>query len=70
MSRSDPQMRGLVLRNPQPIDPIPAAGALGYFEWEESWGFATPLAWMNSHETPDLFSESLPSLKTPPERPW
>ena len=70
MSRSDPQMRGLVLRDPQPVDPIPAAGALGYFEWKESGDVARPLAWMNSNDTADLFSDVLPAFKTPPERPW
>lgn len=28
--------RGLVLRNPQPCEPIPAVGALGYFRWERA----------------------------------
>lgn len=70
MSRSDPAMRGLVLRDPKPIEPIPATGELGYFEWEESGALAEPLAWMGDDGADDLFGEALPSFKAPPERPW
>ncbi|MEL8056032.1 MAG: hypothetical protein AAGK66_07755 [Pseudomonadota bacterium] len=70
MSRSDPSMRGLVLRDPEPVEPIPAAGALGYFEWEESGFLAEPLAWMHDDATEDLFGEGLPVFKDPPSRPW
>lgn len=42
--------RGIVLANVQPVDFIPAPGALGYFRWERG-GDAAPLArWM----TPSL----------------
>ncbi|MEM1087705.1 MAG: hypothetical protein AAGH90_08250 [Pseudomonadota bacterium] len=70
MSRSDSLMRGLVLRDPEPIEPIPAAGALGYFEWEASGALAEPLAWMGDGGAGDLFGAALPSFKAPPERPW
>ncbi|MEO1642343.1 MAG: hypothetical protein AAFR74_03335 [Pseudomonadota bacterium] len=70
MSRSDPSMRGLVLRDPEPIEPIPAAGALGYFEWEKSGALAEALAWMRDDCVGDLFGEALPVFKAPPERPW
>ncbi|MEM8617715.1 MAG: hypothetical protein AAGF20_12385 [Pseudomonadota bacterium] len=71
------QSRGLVLRAPQPIDPIPAAGALGYFEWEKSGTIAQPAAWMKTWgrangdaETGDLFGASEQAFANPPERPW
>ncbi|WP_224816528.1 hypothetical protein [Hasllibacter sp. MH4015] len=37
---------GLLLRDPVPCDPIPAAGALGYFEWRQGSAIADPLPWM------------------------
>lgn len=40
--------RGLVLSDPQPIEPIPALGKLGYFKWEQSGTVAEPLGWMKS----------------------
>lgn len=40
--------RGLVLRRPQPVDFIPAQGALGYFEWSPGNRSMVPppAAWM------------------------
>lgn len=39
--------RGLILREPQPCDPIPSIGALGYFAWREDRGVACdPARWM------------------------
>lgn len=40
--------RGLVLRDPQPCEFIPAAGALGYFRWERMWPpvLVEPARWM------------------------
>lgn len=40
--------RGLVLADPAPIEPIPAAGQLGYFEWEPRGLIEQPLAWMRN----------------------
>ncbi|MEO0911698.1 MAG: hypothetical protein AAFY59_01710 [Pseudomonadota bacterium] len=67
---------GLVLENPKPCDPIPAKGALGYFEWHREGRLAEPLAWMRSFAhpngdaaTPSLFSDLPPGFKTTPERP-
>jgi hypothetical protein len=38
--------RGLYLRDPQPCDPLPCSGALGYFDWKESGAIEQPLKWM------------------------
>lgn len=40
--------RGLVLTHACPVDPIPAAGKLGYFEWHPSGSPTQPLAWMRA----------------------
>ena len=57
--------RGLVLRNPEPCDFIPAVGALGYFTWEKADASIVPepARWMlpqtgrpAKKATPDLFS--------------
>lgn len=38
---------GLVLRNPQPITPIPAGGQLGFFRWSRYAGpLVEPAKWM------------------------
>ncbi len=68
---------GLQLENPRAVDPIPAQGALGYFEWHRAGAFARPKPWMknygrsggDSHTLP-LFPDSAPMFKTPPEKPW
>ncbi|MGP1355775.1 hypothetical protein [Roseicyclus sp.] len=31
-----------------PCDPVPAAGALGYFAWEAGGALAEPLTWMRN----------------------
>jgi hypothetical protein len=40
--------RGLVLENPKPLVPVPVAGALGYFNWQERRidAFPEPAKWM------------------------
>jgi len=40
--------RGLVLMDQRPVSPIPAAGALGYFQWRQSGALAEPLPWMTA----------------------
>ena len=40
--------KGLVLEDPVAFDPIPAIGALGYFEWKRSGAIPEPLPWMIS----------------------
>lgn len=67
---------GLVLRNPVAIDPIPATGALGYFAWERSGGFASPKPWMliwdrptEDDQTLSLFEDLAPSFRETPQRP-
>lgn len=68
---------GLTLAHPRPIDPIPAAGALGYFEWSETSAFAPVKPWMTRFDhnqgddrTLPLFPDDAPSYRTPPEKPW
>ncbi|MEM1351003.1 MAG: hypothetical protein AAGF27_01595 [Pseudomonadota bacterium] len=68
---------GLTLANPQAIEPVPAAGALGYFEWVKAGDFAPMKRWMRrfdrnhgDHRTLSLFPEDEPSYKTPPPKPW
>lgn len=42
--------RGLVLRNPKPLVPVPVKGCLGYFNWQDhrADGFPEPAKWMLS----------------------
>lgn len=66
---------GLSLANPQPVDPIPASGALGYFEWVPGGEIAPPKPWMMRFghadgATRDLFPDAPPAYKTPPKKPW
>lgn len=38
--------RGLVLQNPGFVDPVPARGQLGYFDWRRGGEVAAPAPWM------------------------
>lgn len=40
--------RGLVLADAVAVEPIPAAGALGYFDWRADGAIAEPLPWMTA----------------------
>lgn len=67
---------GLTLANPKAIDPVPARGALGYFEWEEAGTFAPAKPWMKRFDRPcadaetlALFPEPLLDLGPPPGKP-
>ncbi len=40
--------RGLVLMDQRQVTPIPALGALGYFQWRQSGALAEPLPWMRA----------------------
>lgn len=55
--------RGLVLRNPEVCDPLPASGALGYFEWKQGGEIEKPLKWMlpKSEPTPPKPVEPSPA---------
>lgn len=68
---------GLRLENPRSVDPIPASGALGYFEWSAGGSFAPVKPWMRRYDrshgddrTGSLFPDSGPTYKTPPAKPW
>lgn len=68
---------GLKLANPQAIEPIPATGALGYFEWSRADAFAPVKPWMarfdrnrGDYLTLPLFPDHEPSYKIPPKKPW
>lgn len=68
---------GLVLANPQPVEPFPATGALGYFEWAPAKAFAPVKPWMKRFDRADgddrtlpLFPDVEPSYKAPPQKPW
>ncbi|WP_299619767.1 ASCH domain-containing protein [uncultured Tateyamaria sp.] len=68
---------GLTLINPEPCDPIPAPGALGYFEWQAGGTLAAPAKWMTKWGTPDpktqtndLFPDAPIAFSKPPRRPW
>ena len=65
---------GLVLENPVPIEPIPAQGALGYFEWARAEGFSPALLWMaefaGGTETAALFPDLEPSFREMPRKPF
>ncbi|MEM0898441.1 MAG: hypothetical protein AAGI92_00640 [Pseudomonadota bacterium] len=67
---------GLVLENPEAVEPIPAVGALGYFEWSRSGEIAAPAPWMNRWNTPngdsatlDLFGADA-TFQAPPPKPF
>ncbi|WP_299694226.1 hypothetical protein [uncultured Tateyamaria sp.] len=68
---------GLTLANPEPVDPIPAPGALGYFEWHPGGALAPPAKWMRSWGTVmpdasggDLFPDAPIAFARPPKKPW
>ena len=68
---------GLTLTDPDPCDPIPAPGALGYFEWHPGGALAKPMKWMEKWGTAnpdvaggDLFPDAPISFATPPRKPW
>lgn len=64
---------GLVLENPQSIDPVPCTGALGYFKWVKSGAFASAKPWMRKFKMPgegDLFSDAPLHFKDTPAKPW
>ncbi|MBI2235407.1 MAG: hypothetical protein HYU60_00355 [Magnetospirillum sp.] len=56
--------RGLMLRDAIQVEPIPAAGALGYFEWATAGQVAAPLPWMLAW--PDKHQ---PRRRQPEEKP-
>lgn len=67
---------GLVLENPRAIDPIPAPGALGYFEWAAGGALEKPLPWMLRYDRPSgdaqtgsLFPDLEQSFREVPQRP-
>ena len=68
---------GLTLADPEPCAPIPAPGALGYFEWVPGGSLAKPMKWMEKWGTADpdahsddLFPEAPIAFATPPKKPW
>ena len=68
---------GLTLANPEAIDPVPARGALGYFEWHRAVSLAPVKPWMKrfdrsngDDQTLALFPDTGPSYKSAPEKPW
>lgn len=68
---------GLTLARPKAVDPIPARGALGYFEWHAATSFAPVKPWMKrfdrSHgddRTLSLFPDAEPTYKSAPAKPW
>lgn len=67
---------GLVLARPEACAPIPAAGALGCFEWSASGALAPPQPWMERWDRPsgdavtaELFEDLPPSFRDRPQRP-
>lgn len=65
---------GLRLADPVPCDPVPAPGALGYFEWHPGGAMAQPLRWMRdwggAARDGGLFDDLPPQFATPPEKPF
>lgn len=70
---------GLTLADPAPIDPIPAKGALGFFQWSRAARFAEVKPWMQNFATPgitpnsqtdDLFADAPLQFATPPPKPF
>ncbi len=63
---------GLLLRNPVPCDPIPATGALGYFEWTGGGALADALPWMRDWGGAEggLFGDLPVQFEITPEKPF
>ena len=63
---------GLLLRDPVPCEPIPAAGALGYFAWQAGGALAEPLAWMRGWGGAEggLFDDLPVQFGHAPEKPF
>lgn len=67
---------GLTLANPRAIEPIPAKGALGYFEWSRAEDFAATQPWMKAFgpdqdaATGDLFADAPLAFQRPPKKPF
>ena len=68
---------GLLLENPRAVEPIPAAGALGYFEWQKGETFAPVQPWMSRWDrangdaaTGNLFADGPPSFAEAPDKPF
>ena len=68
---------GLALRDPVPCDPVPAQGALGYFEWCAAGTLAPPARWMQKWgrpdadvDTDDLFPDAPIAFSARPKKPW
>ena len=67
---------GLRLEGAYAVEPIPAPGALGYFEWQEGGSLSPPVPWMRrynrpsgDHLTANLFGDLPPAPRDLPERP-
>ncbi len=71
-----PGNAGLVLENPVPCDPVPAKGALGYFEWQPSGALASAKPWMKAYQSSgdgnqsDMFADAPLQFDGEPERPF
>ncbi|MEM8653275.1 MAG: hypothetical protein AAGF36_00905 [Pseudomonadota bacterium] len=68
---------GLTLADPVPCTPIPAPGALGYFEWTPGGTLAPPTRWMQNWgtaapgaQTDDLFPDAPIAFAKEPRKPW
>ena len=71
---------GLVLAAPEAVEPIPAAGARGYFAWSPGGALAPVPAWMRAWDggaAPGLFddlgrdaAEGGPAWAVPPPKPF
>lgn len=67
---------GLQLADPRAVEPIPAAGALGYFAWAPGGRIAAPAPWMLKPEAINGDTATLPlfapdeALAPPPPRPF
>ena len=68
---------GLVLEEPRAVEPIPAAGELGYFEWREEGALDPAKPWMLRYDrlsadqnAPGLFDDLPQSFAAPPRKPY
>lgn len=61
--------RGLVLAGAMPCNPVPASGALGFFQWREGGKFEAAKPWMRAWPNPLRRSKTMPAANPQEDLP-